>query len=90
MSSQFCAPALVALTLAAIASPVIAEPSRDTNMPPPGGVWSEAGKRPYAHGSANQPPARRHPPAAAVGSADPRVLDCVHVPFPQCGESGPR
>jgi len=73
-----CVLALAALTLAEIASPVVAEPQQDTNTPPSAGNVSsgEVSKHPY--GSVPHPLAGRRAPS------HPRILDCVHRPFPQC------
>jgi hypothetical protein len=81
-------PALAALTLAAIASPVMAEPPRDTNIPlSTDNVFrGEANSRPY--GYVAHTPAGRRAAGVAIEPAHPRILDCVHVTFPQCGEGG--
>jgi hypothetical protein len=88
MSSKLCVLALAALTLAAIASPVVAEPRPDTNtLLSAGNVFSgEANKRPYGYGSVPHLPAGRRAAGVAIEPAHPRILDCIHVPFPQCGE----
>jgi hypothetical protein len=90
MSSKLCGPALAALTLAAIASSVMAEPRRDTNIPlsTDNVLWGEANKRPYGYGSVAHPPAGRRAPGVAIEPAHPRILDCIHVTFPQCSDGG--
>jgi hypothetical protein len=74
MSRKFCVPALAALTLAAISTPVMAEPRQDTNTQLSAGNVSsgEVSKRP-SH-------------LLAGRKLDPRVRDCIHVQFPQCAE----
>jgi hypothetical protein len=42
----------------------------------------------YGYGAVAYPPAVRRAPAPVINGARPQILDCVHVPFPQCGEGG--
>ncbi len=91
MSSKLYVLALAALTLAAIASPVAAEPRPDTNTPLSAGNVSfsgEANKHPYGYGPVPHLPAGRRAAAVAIGPGHPPILDCIHVPFPQCGGEG--
>jgi hypothetical protein len=83
---------LAAMGAAALASPVAAQTSRNTNAPVSenNALWGVENAPPHEHtyGSAAHPQtqtSRFAPDAAAV--SQPRVIDCVHVPFPQCSGS---
>jgi hypothetical protein len=59
-----------------LASPVAAETWRDVPVSTNNVFWGQ------------QFEADTHPrtgPGALIGGAPPRILDCVHVTFPQCG-----
>jgi hypothetical protein len=88
MSNKLCVLALAALTLAAIASRVVAEPRPDTNIPlSAGNAFSgEANNRPYGYGSIPHLPAGRRAAGVVIEPAHHRILDCIHMPFPQCDE----
>jgi hypothetical protein len=88
MSSKLCAPALAALTLAAIASPVVAESRVDTNaLLSAGHVYhGEATRRPDGYGSVPRPVVARRAHGMAFEPARYPILDCVHAQFPQCSE----
>jgi hypothetical protein len=91
---------LAAMGAAALASPVIAQTWPDANVPvsTDNVFWGLA----YAplYGSANRAygaygaygsaaPLRPGRPAPGAPMAPlPRILDCVHVPFPQCSGGG--
>jgi hypothetical protein len=88
---------LAAMGIAALASPVVAQTWPDANVPvsTDNVFWGLAYAPLYGHVPGYGPaygyaaPGRgwqRGPglPGAAVEGRLPRILDCVHVPFPQC------
>jgi hypothetical protein len=100
MSGKLHVPALAALlTLAAIVSgPAYAQslvthtdayehPLRNTHGPRliDHVLWSGVHGHRYGYGSVAHSPAGRLTP---IEGARPRILDCVHVSFPQCGDGG--
>ncbi len=91
---------LAATGIAVLSSPVTAQTWRDANIP----VWTDNvfwglalaplqapayGAYGPAYGSVARAPAGRVEPAPLAAPPLPPILDCVHVPFPQCsGGSG--
>jgi hypothetical protein len=80
---------LAAMSVAVLASPVTAQTWRDERAPLRGDLstdnvfWGEVHEPPHAYGSAVHRPAG--PPASGVTvDGHPRIVDCVHVTFPQC------
>jgi hypothetical protein len=103
MSGKLHALALAALlTLAAIVSgPAYAQslathadayehPWRDTHGPQSTDhpLWRGMQRHRYGYGSAAYSPAGRLAPREVIEGTRPRILDCVHVLFPQCGDGG--
>jgi hypothetical protein len=79
---------LAVMGVAALASPVAAQTRRDANVPVSenNALWGVENAPPqeHAYGSAHpQTQTGRFAPGAAAVSP-PRVVDCVHVQFPQC------
>jgi hypothetical protein len=86
-----------AMGIAVLSSPVAAQTWRDANIPvsTENVFWGLALAPLYApplygpaYGSVARAPAGRFVPGpgpAAVPVPLPRILDCVHVTFPQCG-----
>jgi hypothetical protein len=88
---------LAAMGIALLASPVAAQTWQRTSAPLPENnvFWGLENAPPQGHtyGSNVRPRAGSLPRGAIVapGTADatgPRVIDCVHVTFPQCGGGG--
>lgn len=80
---------LTGIGVAVLASPVMAQTWWNAQVPlsTDNVFWGLAYGPVYgapAYGSVAQPPAGRLAPGFTV-VAPPRILDCVHVPFPQCG-----
>jgi hypothetical protein len=88
-----------AMGIAVLASPVVAQTWRDANVPvsTDNVFWGLAYAPLYRHAPAyGYGPAYGYaapyrawrrtpgPPGMAVEGQLPRILDCVHVPFPQC------
>jgi hypothetical protein len=73
---------LAAVGIAVLASPVKAETWRDLSTD--NALWSEEVEPEHAHVAASHPRTGRLAPGVAIGGASPRILDCVHVAFPQC------
>jgi hypothetical protein len=78
---------LAAIGIAALASPVMAQ-SRPNTTPPVSEnnvFWGLENAPPHenAYGSLAHPRTSRLAPDAAADSS-PRLIDCVHVSFPQC------
>jgi hypothetical protein len=67
---------LTAMSIAALASPVMAQPESHPHA---------AASMPVAHGSAAHAHVRHATPSAAVEGSRGAVNDCIHVAFPQCG-----
>jgi hypothetical protein len=103
MSGKLHASALAALlTLAAIVSgPAYAQslaihadadehPWRNTHGPQSTDYALSGGMHTHRHGygPATYSPAGRLAPREGIEGARPRILDCVHVLFPQCGDGG--
>jgi hypothetical protein len=92
---------LAAMSVAVLASPVMAQnwwnptapvrPDLSTDNVFWGQVYAPAyayGSPAYAYGSAaHAPPMARFVPGVTV-AGHPRILDCVHVTFPQCSSGG--
>ena len=83
---------LAALGGAVLASPGMAQIWWNPKVPPSTDnvFWGLAYGPAYApptYGSVAHPPAARLAPVFVV-VAPPRILDCVHVTFPQCGGGG--
>ena len=85
---------LAAMGVALLASPVVAQTWQRTSPPLPeeNVFWGLENTPPQGHtyGSIVRPRAGSFPRGAVVapGTADasaPRIIDCVHVTFPQCG-----
>lgn len=80
---------LAAMGVAALASPAMAQAVRHTTVPLSENnvFWGmeDAPLHGNAYGS-NVHPRTDRPPHGVAG-IQPRILDCVHVPFPQCGGS---
>jgi hypothetical protein len=64
----------------------MAQPRQDTNVPMPTNniAWGPENKRPYGYGAVAHPPASWRARAVTF----PRIIDCVHVTFPQCSDGG--
>jgi hypothetical protein len=80
---------LAATSVAVLASPVMAHSWRYRHAPlgpdlsTNNALWGEPYYHGRAYGSAVYPPVGRFGPGAAI-DGPPRVIDCVHVAFPQC------
>jgi hypothetical protein len=79
---------LATMGVAALASPVMAQ-ARPNATPPlseENVFWGLENAPPHEHAYASfaRPRTSRLAPDAAAVSP-PRIIDCVHVPFPQCG-----
>jgi hypothetical protein len=81
---------LAAMGVAALASPVMAQTRPNTNPPlsEDNVFWGleNAPLHEHGYGSVAHPRAGRLPASApdAAAFAPPHIIDCVHVPFPQC------
>lgn len=69
---------LSAVGVAFLASPVMAQSTSNANTAPSVAITS-------AHGSASHTHAGRDTRGHHYATQTPRVEDCVHVAFPQCG-----
>jgi hypothetical protein len=82
---------LTAMGVAALASPVMAQTWRNSNNVPVSennALWGLENAPPHEHAygsSAHLQTSRIAPGTGAV--APHRIIDCVHVPFPQCSGS---
>jgi hypothetical protein len=83
---------LAAMGVALLASPVVAQTWQRTSPPEENIFWGleNTPLQGQTYGSIVRPRAGSLPRGAVVGpgTADasaPRVIDCVHVAFPQCG-----
>jgi hypothetical protein len=80
---------LAAMGVAALASPVMAQTVRN-NVPlsENNALWGLENAPPHEHayGSVTHPGTSRLAPGAAA-VAPHRIIDCVHVQFPQCSGS---
>jgi hypothetical protein len=83
---------LAAMGVAVLASPVTAQTGQNARVPLStdlvtknvfrGTIYG----RPY--GYIAHPPVGRLAPGAIIEGTQPRILDCVHVLFPQCSDGG--
>jgi hypothetical protein len=90
---------LAATGVAVLASPIMGQTLRDANIPVStdnvfwglavAPLYGPAYGRAYgpAYGSVARVPAGRFVPGS-VATPLPLILDCVHVPFPQCSGGG--
>lgn len=69
---------LTAVSIAVLASPVMAEPNSHSH------AARHAADISNAHGSVSRARVRRLRPTVANDSGRIYIDDCVHVPFPQC------
>lgn len=90
---------LAATGIAALASPVLAQTWWNASVPLStdnvfwglayGPAYGPPAYGPLAYGSVAHPSASRLAPGFVVVPPPlPRILDCVHVTFPQCGGGG--
>jgi hypothetical protein len=82
---------LTAMSVAVLASPAMAQTLRNHHVPLATDLstdnvfWGEEDGHRHAYGSAGDPQAGgRLAPGVVIGGAQRRILDCVHVTFPQC------
>jgi hypothetical protein len=82
---------LAAMGIALLSSPVTAQTWRNANIPlSTDNVFWDLALAPLsgpAYGSVARAPAGRLAPRP-LATPLPRILDCVHVPFPQCSGGG--
>ena len=85
---------LATMGVAILASPVVAQTWPEANVPvsTDNVFWGLAYAPPYrpAHGAYGSvaPPRPGQFAPGVVAAPLPRILDCVHVPFPQCSGGG--
>jgi hypothetical protein len=80
---------LAAMGVAALASPVMAQTRPNTNLPLSENnvFWGleSAPLHEHAYGSVPREGQLQASTPDAAAVPPPHIIDCVHVPFPQCG-----